>query len=120
MINKQLNVGDYIFSANGRLARITKVNKQSYTFEEINAGCRWNTTGNCPFNGIKHGYYDTDEWFYCENADAKALECAKKRNHLFEDFDKKKEEIVSLIGKAKYFLKQIEEIAEIDPIDEDD
>lgn len=119
MINKQLNVGDYIFSANGRLARITKVNKQSYTFEEISSGCRWNTTGNCPFNGIKHGYYDTEEWFYCENADAKALEMAKKHNHFFDEIEKKKQEVETLVGKAKYFLKQIEEIEEVDVIEDD-
>jgi len=118
MLNKQLNVGDYIFSANGRLARITKVNKQSYTFEEITSSGYWNRTGNCPFNGIKHGYYDTEEWFYCENAEAKALEVAKKRNHCFDNIDKKKQEVETLIGKAKYFLKQIEEIAEVDPVED--
>ena len=115
MLNKKLKIGDYIFSANGRLARITKVNKLTYTFEEINSGCRWNTTGNCPFNGIKHGYYDTDEWFFCENVDAMALQCAKKQNHCFDNLESKKEQVEKLMGKAKYFLQQIADIDEVDP-----
>ena len=35
MITRKLNVNDYIFDAQGRLARITKVNKTTYSFEVL-------------------------------------------------------------------------------------
>lgn len=109
MITRTLKVGDYIFTAKGCLARITKINKQTYTYDSI-ARSSYNT--NIPFNGIRNSYYGSEEWFECDDIQAKALELAFKEFQIAEDSKRILRDVRELIGKAKYFLNQIEDIEE--------
>lgn len=111
MINTALKVGDYIFTAKGSLARITKINKQTYTYALI-AGHEWVT--NIPFNGIRNSYYGSVEWFECDNIQAKALELAVQRYKSNFEVANNLKEVKELIDKAKYFLNQIEDIEDIE------
>ena len=110
MITRTLKVGDYIFQANGDLARITKINKQTYTYAQI-VGHGWVT--NIPFNGIRHSRFNNEEWFVCEDIQAKALELAFQRYKANFEVANNLKEVKELIGKAKYFLNQIEDIEEV-------
>ncbi len=115
MITRKLNIGDYIFTAKGDLARITKINKQTYSYEIITAYYGY-TIGNVAFNGIKHSDYYGDhyEWFECDNVQAKALELAFKRYKAIESTKNALKDVKELIGKAKYFLNQINDVEEIE------
>ena len=115
MITRTLKVGDYIFQANGDLARITKINKQTYSYALI-VGHNWAT--NIPFNGIRHSRFDNEEWFVCDDIQAKALELAFQRYKTNFEVANNLKEVKELIGKAKYFLNQIEDIKEIEVEDE--
>jgi len=110
MINTALKVGDYIFTAKGCLARITKINKQTYTYAQI-AGHNWVT--NIPFNGIRRSRFNNEEWFVCDDIRAKALESAFQRYKSNLEVANNLKEVKELIGKAKYFLNQIEDIEEV-------
>lgn len=114
MINKKLNVGDYIFKANGTVARITKINKLTYTYVEI-TGYGYGIHGNIAFDGIRHNEWNNEEWFECEEPQAKALELAFKQWTDIKHYENDLVELKSLIGKAKYFLNQIEDIEEVIP-----
>lgn len=117
MIDRQLKVGDYVFTADGRLARITKINKTTYSYADIS---KWHTTGNISFDGKRQSYYNGhEEWFYCDNAQAKALELAMKKYTMSEKVIKEVKEVKTLIGKAKYFLNQIEDVEEVEETEED-
>jgi len=111
MITRTLKVGDYIFQANGDLARITKINKQTYTYALI-VGHDWMT--NIPFNGIRHSGFNNAEWFVCDDIQAKALESAFQRYKSNLEVANNLKEVKELIGKAKYFLKQIEDLEDIE------
>lgn len=116
MFDRELNVGDYIFQANGNLAKITGKTKTYYTYRFINIkDNRWYVSGKISINGsTKHGYSPIEEWFICDEPTAKALELA------FESYKIKKEQIDKaeiinvLLGKAKYFLELLEDIKTID------
>ena len=110
MITRTLKVGDYIFTAKGCLARITKINKQTYTYALI-VGSDWMT--NIPFNGIRHSRFNNEEWFVCDDIQAKALESAFQRYKSNLEVANNLKEVKELIGKAKYFLEQIEDIEEV-------
>lgn len=113
MITKQLNVGDYIFTAQGDLARITKINKQTYSFALLTRG--YLETRNISFNGIKHNYpYDDIEFFECTEPQAKALEAAFRSYKLSTKVEEILEENKKLLGSAKYFLNQLEGIEEVE------
>jgi len=123
MITKQLNVGDYIFNAKGELARITKVNKKTYSYVVItNYGSRDNVS----FNGIKTSRYyygsgATEEWFECEDATAKALELAFKQYKKSKKVERQLEETKELIANAKWYLEQIKDIEAVYPqVEKDD
>ena len=117
MITRKLNVNDYIFDAQGRLARITKVNKATYSFEVITNTYQQD---NVAFNGKKHTYWgEHEEWFECDNAQAKALELAFKRWKITIETERDLQDIKDLIGKAKFFLNQIEDIDEVE-VEEDE
>lgn len=114
MINNQLKVGDYIFTSNGELYRITKINKRTYSARDT-AYC-W--TEQVPFSGL--GKYK--EFFECNEPQAKALELALKKHERDKRMINEAEEAKELIGKAKYFLRHVEEfldevkdIKEIEP-----
>ena len=110
MLTEKLKVGDYIFTAYGKLCRITKVNKQTYTYEEITSIWR---CGNVAFNGIKHdGYGEHEEFFYCDNAQAKALELAIQNHKKVEKNEALIEQMKETVGMAKYLLNllDIEEV----------
>ncbi len=111
MINKELKVGDYIFQANGKLARITKVNKATYSCQVITSAYE-NSTVN--FNGItKNDYWgEHAEWFECDDAQAKALELAFNKYKIANSCEDILEENKNLVAKAKYFLNQIKDIEE--------
>ena len=112
MITRTLKVGDYIFTAKGCLARITKINKRTYTYDSI---ARRNYDTNINFNGIRNSYYDgSEEWFECDDIQAKALELAFKEFQIAEDSKRILRDVRELIGKAKYFLNQIEDIEEVE------
>lgn len=110
MITRTLKVGDYIFTAKGCLARITKINKRTYTYVSI---ARRNYGTNINFNGICNSYYGSEEWFECDDIQAKALELAFKEFQIAEDSKHILRDVRELIGKAKYFLNQIEDIEEV-------
>jgi len=110
MLNNKLNVGDYIFTAKGELARITKVNKITYSYETIS---NYISYGNTPFNGIKHGWGEA-EWFECSDGQAKALELAMKKYQTYQTVEETQKEVKTLLGKAKYFLEQLNDIPSID------
>ena len=118
MITKQLNVGDYIFNAKGELARITKVNKQTYSYIVITD---YGSRDNVAFSGIKNGHYyygNTEEWFECEDATAKALELAFKQYEKDKKLENQIENVKELIGKAKFFLEQVNDIETLEVNDE--
>lgn len=104
MIDRELKRGDYIFSANGYLARITKVNKQTYSIEIISGNYLYADT--IPFNGIKHGYYASGEWFYCDDPTAKALDLVLK------NYKSLKLELESLTRKTEYLTELKEKLEE--------
>lgn len=117
MIKNQLKVGDYIFSARGDLARITKINKQTYSFNYITGY----GSDNVPFNGIKHSSYylcDNKEWFECSDIQAKALEAAIKKYKVSESLKDDIEVAKELVGKAKFFLEQVNDIETVEVNDE--
>lgn len=116
MIKNQLKVGDYIFTANGDLARITKINKQTYSFNYITGY----GSDNVPFNGIRGSsyLYDSKEWFECDDIQAKALEAAFKRYKVSESLKNDVEVAKELIGKAKFFLEQVNDIETVEVNDE--
>lgn len=116
MLNKQLNVGDYIFTAGGGLARIIRVNKQTYSADSIISHYSWPFT--IPFNGINKT--QGIEWFECTEPQAKALELAFKKYTVKEKLNDTLYDIKDLIGQAKYFLKKVEDIEVIEPDDLDD
>ncbi len=110
MITKKLNIGDYIFTADGSLARITKINASTYSYSLLcgnNSGYWWN---NIPFNGIRQHI----EWFECDDVQAKALKGAfdawKLSNRQLSALERNEK----LVGKAKYFLSQIQDVEEDD------
>jgi len=119
MINEKLNVGDYIFSPNGKLCRIIKVNKTTYTYTDISITYPHND--NVAFNGIKNGYYSYDkiEFFKCNEPQAKALEIMFERYRKADKLEVLKNEVEELLGKAKTFLNQITDIEEVE-VDDDD
>ena len=104
MINTALKVGDYIFQANGDLARITKINKQTYTYALI-VGHNWVT--NIPFNGIRHSRFNNEDWFVCDDIQAKALELAFQRYKSNSEVANNLKEVKELIGKAKYLEQKL-------------
>lgn len=104
MIKNKLNVGDYIFTSGGDLYRITKINKLTYSAKST----RSNWTEQVPFNGIK----TNDEFFECDEPQAKALELAIKTYDRNSRMIKDAEEAKELIGKAKYFLGYVENFLE--------
>ena len=111
MLNNQLKVGDYIFTTDGNLYRITKINKLTYSAK----GTRGGWTEQVPFNGL--GRYV--EYFECDEPQAKAFELAvqtyEKRYRIVEGAKRTEE----LIGKAKYFLRHVEEFLDgIEDIEE--
>lgn len=113
MINKQLKVGDYIFTAKGALARIISVNKSSYSFRLI--------AGNCWYERIScKGFYrdSYDEWFECDDAQSKAFEIAIAEYKVANKTADILCEVKEIIGKAKHFLKDIEDIPEVDVYEE--
>lgn len=111
MITRKLNVNDYIFDARGRLARITKVNKATYSFEVITS---IRQQDNVAFNGKKHNCWgEHEEWFECDNAQAKALELAFNKWKIATETELKLQNIKDLVGKAKFFLNQIKDIEEV-------
>ena len=112
MLNEQLKVGDYIFSPSGKLCRIIKVNKCSYTYNDLTTGY----DDNVRFNGIKHIWYgsQTAEFFKCEEPQAKALELMFTRFRKADKLEDLKKEIKELLGKAKTFLNQIADIEEVE------
>lgn len=112
MLNNKLNVGDYIFTANGELARITKINKITYSYETITDG--YASTENVSFNGIKHDYWGGKEWFECSDGQAKALELAMKKYQTYQTVKEIQQEVKTLLGKAKFFLTQLEDVSSID------
>lgn len=113
MINKQLKVGDYVFTANGLLARIISVNKNTYSFSLIAGNCWYHRI---PFNGIiKRGspYNDEIEWFECNDIQAKAFEAAIKHYIKTKNAEDTLDITKELLGKAKYFLNQLKDIEEV-------
>ena len=113
MINKQLKVGDYVFTANGNFAKVIKINKQTYVIQLITYSESFKMT--IPFDGVeKDSCYGT-EWFYCDDAQAKALELAIKKYYVVGQASAIYEDIKELIGKAKYFLEQIADIDVVYP-----
>ena len=111
MITRKLKVGDYIFDAQGRLARITKVNKATYSFEVITGTYEQDLIA---FNGKKHNYWgEHEEWFECDNAQAKALELAFNKWKIATKIEQDLQDTKDLIGKAKFFLNQIKDIEEV-------
>lgn len=112
MITRKLKVGDYIFDAQGRLARITKVNKATYSFEVITNAYQQD---NVAFNGKKHTYWGQhEEWFECDDAQAKALELAFNKWKTAAETKQDLQDTKDLIGKAKFFLNQIKDIEEVE------
>ena len=113
MLNEQLKVGDYIFSPSGKLCRIVKVNKTTYTYTDLtNTYCG---NDNVAFNGIKNGYYcNKIEFFKCEEPQAKALELMLARYRKADKLEEIRKEIEDLLGKAKTFLNQIADIEEVE------
>lgn len=112
MISRQLQVGDYIFNPKGDLARITKINKKTYSYAMISN--KWGYCGVIAFDGIKRSTWEPEEWFYCDDIQTKALELAMKEYKRSKKAESVLEETKELIGKAKYFLNQIEDIEEIE------
>lgn len=114
MLNEQLKVGDYIFSPSGKLCRIIKVNKTTYTYTDISNIYPYND--NVAFNGIKNGYfnYDRIEFFKCDEPHAKALEIMFAKYRKADKLESIKNEIEELLGKAKVFLNQIADIEEVE------
>lgn len=115
MINNKLKVGDYVFTTDGKLFRITKINKLTYSARET---VGW--TVQVPFNGIGSGIYG--EFFECDEPQKKALELAIKAHDRNTRTIRETERAKELIGKAKYFLRHvedfldgIEDIEEIEP-----
>ena len=108
MLNEQLKVGDYIFSPSGKLCRIVKVNKCSYTYNDLTTGY----ADNVKFNGLKHSWYQTFEFFKCDEPQAKALELMFTKCQKANKLEEIKKEIEELLGKAKTFLNQIADIEE--------
>lgn len=113
MINNKLNVGDYIFTTDGSLYRITKINKTAYSAKSTHG---W--TEQVPFSGL--GRYA--EYFECDEPQAKALDLAIKECEKRYRITNEAKQVKELIGKAKYFLRhvedfldQIEDIEEIEP-----
>lgn len=121
MITKQLKVGDYIFSATGKLARITKVNKKTYSYIVISDYGSKDSVG---FNGIKTSsyYYGTsEEWFECNDAQAYALELAINNYKIYSEVEQVRQETKQLIANAKWYLEQIQYIeAEQPQVEEND
>lgn len=117
MITKKLKVGDHIYDASGRLGRITKVNKQSYSFVVL-TGLSGGTS-NIPFDGIRNSSWANEEWFYCEDAAAMSLKQAFERYVEGRELIEKIRRAEELLGKAKFFLSQIEDINEV-TVKEDD
>ena len=111
MISNSLKVGDYIFTPRGSLARVTKINKNTYTYELLcgNDSDWWSR--NIPFSGIRHGI----EWFECTDIQAKALENAFKTWMISKSQETMLNKNKELLGKAKYFLEQLKDIKEVDP-----
>lgn len=108
MITNKLKVGDYIFSVRGDLARITKVNKQTYSYVNlINNG-----RGNVGFNGIKESkyFYECSEWFECNDAQAYAFELAINHYKTYSEAEQIQQETKNLIANAKWYLEQIKDI----------
>ena len=97
MIRKQLNVGDYIFTPIGEMARITKINKSTYSISVITLR---SITKNVPFNGIVKAY--GEEWFDCDNPTAKALENAFKRH----EYERNAQSALRSIERALLNVKQ--------------
>jgi|LSQX01.1.fsa_nt_gb hypothetical protein len=113
MINKQLKVGDYVFTADGLLARITKINKTTYSLNKNTNTLRYT---NIPFNGIikrNAPYNDEVEWFECDDIQAKAFEAAIKHYTTTRNAEDILDITKELLGKAKYFLNQLKDIEEV-------
>jgi len=115
MIKNKLNVGDYVFNSGGGLYRITKVNNITYSAKST----KWSwETKQVPFNGITK----YEEYFECDEPQAKALELAIKTYDRDNRIIKEVREAKELIGKVKYllwyvkdFLEDIKDIEEIEP-----
>lgn len=112
MLNEQLKVGDYIFSPSGKLCRIVKVNKATYTYADLTNTYPYND--NVAFNGIKTGYCSKIEFFKCNEPQAKALELMFAKYRKADKLEEIRKEIEDLLGKAKTFLNQIADIEEVE------
>lgn len=117
MISRQLQVGDYIFNPKGELARITKINKKTYSYSIIS---KFGYSDHVAFDGIKRSPWEHEEWFYCDDIQVKALELAMKEYKCSKKAEGILEETKELIGKAKYFLNQIEDIEEVEDDEQGD
>ena len=117
MFDKELKIGDYVFSLNNiirgyDLARITKVNKTTYTATSALTGHDITIT----FDGRttrSFDYYRT-EWFYCDDLAAKTLELYReqvKKQYVkkLKELQNKLNEIGNITAnKTKEFKDEIE------------
>lgn len=120
MIDKKLKVGDYIFKANGALARITEIGKSTYTYVFITEPESYQKFNIVLSNGIKYiNDFENEEWFVCDNVHAKALELAFKRYEIEKNHLASLEKNKALIANAKWFLEQISDIESKEPKEEE-
>lgn len=115
MINKKLNIGDYIFTPSGKIARIIRVNKATYGITEL----VWERHDTINFKGIVKNYFGEEEWFECEEPQAKALELAFRKYLIYEENKKIMERSMQYINEAKAALKKISQIEFFEDIKED-
>ena len=112
MIDRKLKIGDYVFNTDGQLARVISINKCSYGIKVLGDNNWYYGRATIKFDGTPRWSYEygNQEWFYCDDVQAKALEIANKRLSKYKDFEEVAERVEKLFGKAKFFLEQIKEI----------
>ena len=102
MIEKQLNVGDHITDANGRIYVIDAVNKTSYRAKRADEGYGLETV---PFNGLQRWYSDVREFFVCDDVQLKIIADLGKENRELQQKLKEMERDITIAKNLKENLE---------------
>lgn len=108
MFTKELKIGDYIFTAGGNLARITKINQKTYSYTLLaeQKSSYYYDHHVVPFNGISRD----EEWFECTDVQAEAFKAAIANWHKCKAAESILEENKKLVSEAKYYLEKVRDI----------
>lgn len=110
MFTKDLKVGDYIFTASGNLARITKINQKTYSYTLLaeQKSSYYYSHQVVPFNGISRD----EEWFECTDVQVEAFKAAIANWHKCETVESILDKNKKLVAEAKQYLVKVQDIPE--------